>query len=242
MRLHEISPRRSRSIVALRLTLRTSRHLKTAPCRVMAGGRHGGREMVVSPVSNPNDIAIVGMAAHLPGAGSIEAFWSNLRDGVELIRALSEEELLAAGESPDRLRHRNYVRLGGRARRLRDVRRRVLRLQPERRGDHGSPAPPVPRGRLGGARERRPPARALRRRDRRLRRLRHGQLFLFQHLLEPGPGREHRDVPAAAHRQRQGLPGDARQPRVRPEGPERQHPDRLLDLARRHPLRLPEPC
>ena len=30
-----------------------------------------------------DDIAIVGMAAHLPGASSIEAYWANLRDGVE---------------------------------------------------------------------------------------------------------------------------------------------------------------
>lgn len=47
-----------------------------------------------------NDVAIVGMAAHLPGAGSIEAYWANLRDGIESIRRLSEEELLAAGEAP----------------------------------------------------------------------------------------------------------------------------------------------
>ena len=34
-------------------------------------------------MSNQYDIAIVGMAAHLPGARSIEAYWANLRDGVE---------------------------------------------------------------------------------------------------------------------------------------------------------------
>lgn len=56
-----------------------------------------------------NDIAIVGMAAHLPGASNPMAYWSNLRQGVESIRRLSEAELLAAGESPDRMRHRNYV-------------------------------------------------------------------------------------------------------------------------------------
>jgi acyl transferase domain-containing protein/thioesterase domain-containing protein/acyl carrier protein len=56
------------------------------------------------------DIAIVGMAAHVPGAGSIAAFWANLRAGVESIRALSEGELLAAGESPAILRRPNYVR------------------------------------------------------------------------------------------------------------------------------------
>ncbi len=56
-----------------------------------------------------NDIAIVGMSAHLPGARSIFEYWENLRNGVESIRRLSEEELLAAGESQSRLRHKNYV-------------------------------------------------------------------------------------------------------------------------------------
>ena len=56
-----------------------------------------------------NDIAIVGMAAHLPGAASVAQYWSNLAAGVESIRHMSEAALLAAGESPARMRHRNYV-------------------------------------------------------------------------------------------------------------------------------------
>ncbi|MFV0491840.1 MAG: type I polyketide synthase [Pseudorhodobacter sp.] len=56
-----------------------------------------------------SDIAIVGMAAHLPGAGSVREYWANLKNGVESIRHLTEEELLAAGENPARMRHRNYV-------------------------------------------------------------------------------------------------------------------------------------
>ncbi|QHQ34096.1 type I polyketide synthase [Algicella marina] len=55
------------------------------------------------------DIAIVGMSAHLPGARDINEYWTNLRDGVESIRRLSEEELQAAGENPSRMRHKNYV-------------------------------------------------------------------------------------------------------------------------------------
>ncbi len=55
------------------------------------------------------DIAIVGMAAHLPGAADISAYWHNLRDGIESIRSLSEAELLENGESPARLRRPNYV-------------------------------------------------------------------------------------------------------------------------------------
>ncbi|MFT4150948.1 MAG: type I polyketide synthase, partial [Paracoccaceae bacterium] len=56
-----------------------------------------------------NDIAIVGMAAHLPGAPDISAYWANLAAGVESIRTLTREELLAAGESPARMAKPNYV-------------------------------------------------------------------------------------------------------------------------------------
>jgi acyl transferase domain-containing protein/thioesterase domain-containing protein len=56
------------------------------------------------------DIAIVGMALRVPGASSVERYWQNLRGGVESIRFFSDEELLAAGESPDHLRRKNYVK------------------------------------------------------------------------------------------------------------------------------------
>jgi acyl transferase domain-containing protein/thioesterase domain-containing protein/acyl carrier protein len=56
-----------------------------------------------------NDIAIVGMAAHLPGAGDVAAYWQNLRQGIESIRHFSAEDLLAKGESPARMRAKNYV-------------------------------------------------------------------------------------------------------------------------------------
>ncbi len=55
------------------------------------------------------DIAIVGMAAHLPGAPDIATYWNNLAQGIESIRVLSEEELLANGETPGNLRRPNYV-------------------------------------------------------------------------------------------------------------------------------------
>ncbi|MBV2359544.1 SDR family NAD(P)-dependent oxidoreductase [Thalassococcus sp. CAU 1522] len=62
-----------------------------------------------SLASVETDIAIVGMAAHLPGARDIAAYWRNLRDGVSSIRRLSEAELLEAGENPGLIRHRDYV-------------------------------------------------------------------------------------------------------------------------------------
>jgi acyl transferase domain-containing protein len=61
-----------------------------------------------TPVSD-TDIAIVGMAAHLPGAPGVDAYWRNLRDGVESIRRLSRDELIAAGEAPHLVDRPDYV-------------------------------------------------------------------------------------------------------------------------------------
>nr|WP_325248406.1 polyketide synthase [Amylibacter sp.] len=55
------------------------------------------------------DIAIVGMAAHLPGSDTIASYWENLRNGIESIRSYSSEELLDAGEMAHRLNRPDYV-------------------------------------------------------------------------------------------------------------------------------------
>ncbi|MFD3844012.1 AMP-binding protein, partial [Streptomyces sp. NPDC058642] len=53
-----------------------------------------------------HSIAVVGLSVRFPGADTVERFWSNLRDGVDSIRYFDEEELAAAGLSPEqRLRH-----------------------------------------------------------------------------------------------------------------------------------------
>lgn len=59
--------------------------------------------------SRANDVAIVGMALRVPGARSCEEFWSNLRSGVESIETRTPEQLIAAGESRDLIRRKNYV-------------------------------------------------------------------------------------------------------------------------------------
>ncbi|HEY6880963.1 MAG TPA: type I polyketide synthase, partial [Polyangiales bacterium] len=56
------------------------------------------------------DVAIVGMAGRFPGAPSLAVFWRNLRDGVESIRRLSDEELLAVGVPQEKLDDPNYVK------------------------------------------------------------------------------------------------------------------------------------
>jgi acyl transferase domain-containing protein/thioesterase domain-containing protein/NAD(P)-dependent dehydrogenase (short-subunit alcohol dehydrogenase family) len=60
--------------------------------------------------AEPEAVAIIGMACRFPGAASVEAFWENLKSGVESIRTLSDEELLAAGVSPDLLSDPSYVK------------------------------------------------------------------------------------------------------------------------------------
>lgn len=59
------------------------------------------------------DIAIVGMTGRFPGAANVEQYWRNLRDGVESISVLSEEELLASGVSVETRKDPRYVRSRG---------------------------------------------------------------------------------------------------------------------------------
>ena len=58
----------------------------------------------------PNAIAVVGMAARLPGANTLSAFWDNLRRGEESIVTLSEDDLLAEGIPEKALANHAYVR------------------------------------------------------------------------------------------------------------------------------------
>ena len=58
----------------------------------------------------PNAIAVVGMAGRFPGARTLTGFWNNLRNGVESVVTLSEDELRTAGVSDKALANHNYVR------------------------------------------------------------------------------------------------------------------------------------
>ena len=58
----------------------------------------------------PSSIAIVGMAGRFPGARNVREFWENLRDGIESIRTLLDEELIAAGVSSEELSRPQYVK------------------------------------------------------------------------------------------------------------------------------------
>ena len=56
------------------------------------------------------DIAIVGMSCRFPGATTPDEFWRNLRDGVESVERLSEDELREAGVAEELLANRQYVK------------------------------------------------------------------------------------------------------------------------------------
>ncbi|NER93847.1 MAG: SDR family NAD(P)-dependent oxidoreductase, partial [Symploca sp. SIO1B1] len=59
------------------------------------------------------DIAIIGMAGRFPGAKNLEEFWENLKNGVESVSVLSEQQLLKSGIGTDLLNNPNYVKASG---------------------------------------------------------------------------------------------------------------------------------
>lgn len=60
------------------------------------------------------DIAIVGMAGRFPGANDVLQYWNNLRDGVESITFLSDEELRVSGVPEQVLNDPAYVKAAAR--------------------------------------------------------------------------------------------------------------------------------
>ena len=59
-------------------------------------------------------IAIIGMAARVPGAKNVKEFWHNLTHGIESISTFSDEELIASGVDVTSIANDpSYVRAGG---------------------------------------------------------------------------------------------------------------------------------
>ena len=61
----------------------------------------------------PYDVAVIGMACRFPGAATPDEFWRNLVEGRESIARFSDEALIAAGESPARVRDPRFVKAYG---------------------------------------------------------------------------------------------------------------------------------
>ncbi|MDJ1179178.1 condensation domain-containing protein [Roseofilum sp. BLCC_M91] len=60
------------------------------------------------------DIAIIGMSGRFPGAKNLEEFWENLKNGVESISSLSDQQLLKSGVTTEALNDPNYVKVNAR--------------------------------------------------------------------------------------------------------------------------------
>jgi thioester reductase-like protein len=71
------------------------------------------RELPATPEDNQDAeaIAIIGMAGRFPGARNLDEFWRNLRDGVDCVRRLTDEELLQSGVDPSVFNAPNYVKV-----------------------------------------------------------------------------------------------------------------------------------
>ncbi len=57
-----------------------------------------------------SEIAIIGMVGRFPGAPNLDQFWTNVRDGVEAITFMSDEELLVRGVPQALLMDPHYVK------------------------------------------------------------------------------------------------------------------------------------
>ncbi|WP_309096355.1 non-ribosomal peptide synthetase/type I polyketide synthase, partial [Streptomyces sp.] len=58
-------------------------------------------------------VAVIGMALRFPGARTADEFWANLRDGVDSVRVFGEQELAAAGLTPEQRRTPGHVPVSG---------------------------------------------------------------------------------------------------------------------------------
>jgi amino acid adenylation domain-containing protein len=90
------------------------------PTVAALGGFLGGERGTLAPVrarptvrTASGDLAIIAMSGRFPGAGDVERFWSNLRQGVESITFFGDGELRAAGVGEDLLADPSYVKAGG---------------------------------------------------------------------------------------------------------------------------------
>jgi amino acid adenylation domain-containing protein len=92
---------RHSTVASLAAFLRDEHGDKAAP------GRRSRR-----PDGESGDVALIGLSGRFPGAGDVESFWRNLRDGVESITPFADEELRAAGADAALLADPAYVKAG----------------------------------------------------------------------------------------------------------------------------------
>jgi len=79
----------------------------------MTGPDDVGADVGADGFEDIEPVAIIGMACRVPGARTVEAFWRNMRDGVESIARFGRDELLAAGMDEATLDDPDYVPASG---------------------------------------------------------------------------------------------------------------------------------
>ena len=191
--------------------------------------------------SSASPIAIVGMSGRFPGARDLDAFWANVRAGVESLEPFTDEEMIAAGVDRAMLSRADWVKRGTVLEGADHVRRVVLRLLAARSADHRSAAASLSRDGVGSARERRLHRRARGYVDRRLRRLEHSDVHHDAAARRSGARGVRRRLPAHAG-QRQGFSHDARVVQAGSARAKHGGPDGVLDVARRRASRRAVRC
>jgi acyl transferase domain-containing protein len=78
--------------------------------RILAALKQARIKLEAVELERSEEVAIIGMAGRFPGARNINEFWDNLKNGVNSIEFLSDEELLANGVKVEDLKKPNYVR------------------------------------------------------------------------------------------------------------------------------------
>ncbi|MCX5661184.1 MAG: beta-ketoacyl synthase N-terminal-like domain-containing protein, partial [Planctomycetota bacterium] len=59
------------------------------------------------------EIAVIGLAGRFPGAADVDAYWRNIRDGVETIRFFTPEEMASLGVDPAIAKKPNFIAAHG---------------------------------------------------------------------------------------------------------------------------------
>ncbi|MCP4157339.1 MAG: type I polyketide synthase, partial [bacterium] len=70
-------------------------------------------EIQIPDTMTGDEIAVIGMACRFPGAQNVSEFWNNLKQGVESISFISDEELNEMEIEPGMLNHPDYVKSKG---------------------------------------------------------------------------------------------------------------------------------
>ena len=92
------------------MTEHLSHNSQSTDERILRALREARSQLEAVEQAKNERVAIVGMAGRFPGADSIEALWQLLTAGQSGIRMLSDQELAAAGVTPDTWQQSDYVR------------------------------------------------------------------------------------------------------------------------------------